>query len=73
VKSFSSIAKPLTQLTQIDQEFIWDEPQEQAPILKQSIRAQPFQLHTDWNILWLRAMLTQLDGDGQEFVVAYAN
>jgi hypothetical protein len=30
LKNFNSIAKPLTRLTHIDQEFIWDEPQEQA-------------------------------------------
>jgi hypothetical protein len=30
VKGFSIIAKPLTQLTNIDQEFIWDEAKEQA-------------------------------------------
>jgi hypothetical protein len=28
VKGFSSIAKLLTRLTQIDHEFTWDEPQE---------------------------------------------
>jgi hypothetical protein len=28
LKNFNSIAKPLTRLTHIDQEFIWDEPQE---------------------------------------------
>jgi hypothetical protein len=30
VKGFSSIAKPLTQLTQIEQKFIWDEVQKEA-------------------------------------------
>jgi hypothetical protein len=49
VKRFSSITKPLTLLTQIDQKFIWDEAQEHAfqklkaklssaPILKQPIQ-----------------------------------
>jgi hypothetical protein len=48
VKGFNNIIKPLTQQTQIDQKFIWDEAQEQAfqdlkaklsstPILKQLI------------------------------------
>ncbi len=30
-------------------------------------------MHVDWNTLGLGAMLTQLDDDGQEFVVAYAS
>jgi len=30
-------------------------------------------LHTNWSILGLGAMLTQLDNDGWEFVVAYAS
>jgi hypothetical protein len=48
MKVFNSIAKPLTQLTYIDKEFIWDEAQEHAfqklkamfssiPILRQPI------------------------------------
>jgi hypothetical protein len=84
VKCFSSIGKLLTRLTHIDQEFIWDEPREQTfhelktrlsltRILKRPIRGQPFQLHIDWSTLGLKAMLTQLDGDGRKFVMAYAN
>jgi hypothetical protein len=49
VKGFNSIAKPLTQSTQIEQLFIWDEAQKQAfqelkaklslsPILRQPIQ-----------------------------------
>jgi hypothetical protein len=30
VQGFNSIAKLLTQLTQIDEEFIWDEAQKEA-------------------------------------------
>jgi hypothetical protein len=30
-------------------------------------------LHIDWNTLGLGVVLTQVDDDGQEFVVAYAN
>jgi hypothetical protein len=71
-------------LTQIDQEFIWDEPQKQAfqklktkftsnPILRRPVQGRPFQLHTNWNTLGLGVVLTQFDNDGWEFVVAYAN
>jgi hypothetical protein len=34
---------------------------------------RPFQLHINWSTLRLGAVLTQLDDDGQEFVVTYAN
>jgi hypothetical protein len=44
-----------------------------APILRRPIRGHPFQLHIDWNMLGLGAMLTQCDDEGKEFVVAYAN
>jgi hypothetical protein len=30
-------------------------------------------LHIDWSIVGLKTMFTQLDDDGQKFVVAYAN
>jgi hypothetical protein len=44
-----------------------------APILRRPIRGHPFQLHTDWNMLGLGAVLTQCDDEGKEFVVAYAS
>ncbi len=80
----NNITKLLTRLTQIDQEFIWDEPQKHAfqklktifssnPILRQPIQGRPFQLHTNQNTLGLRVVLTQFDDDGWEFAVAYAN
>jgi hypothetical protein len=45
----------------------------EAPILRRPIRGRPFQLHTDWSMLGLGAMLTQCDDEGKEFVVAYAS
>jgi len=33
----------------------------------------PFQLHTDWNMFRLGAMLTQKDDHGKEYVIAYAS
>jgi hypothetical protein len=32
-----------------------------------------FQSHTNWNIVGLGVVFTQLDDDGQEFVVAYVS
>jgi len=43
------------------------------PILKSPIRGHPFQLHIDWNMLGLGAVLTKCDDEGKEFVVAYVN
>ncbi len=44
-----------------------------APILRSPIRGHPFQLHIDWNMLGLGAVLTQCDDERKEFVVAYAS
>ena len=84
VKGFSSLAKPLTKLTKIDQDWQWEDEQEQtfqelkarlnsAPILRRPICGQHFQLHTDWSDVGLGAVLTQRDDEDKEFVVAYAS
>jgi hypothetical protein len=44
-----------------------------APILRRPIKGHPFQLHTDWNMLGLGAVLTQCDDERKEFMVAYAS
>jgi hypothetical protein len=44
-----------------------------APILRRPIRGRPVQLHTNWSMLGLGAVLTQCDDEGKEFVVAYAS
>jgi len=44
-----------------------------APILRRPIRGHPFQLHTNWSMLGLGAVLTQCDDERKEFVVAYAS
>ncbi len=70
VKGFSQIVKPLTSLLKVDQEWHWGEEQERAflelkaqltsaPILRRPVRGRPYQLHTDWSMLGLGAVLTQ--------------
>ncbi len=44
-----------------------------TPILRRPIKGRPFQLHTDWNMLGLGAVLTQCDDERKEFVVAYVS
>jgi hypothetical protein len=44
-----------------------------TPILRRLIKGRPFQLHTDYSMLGLGAVLTQCDDEGKEFVVAYAS
>jgi hypothetical protein len=84
VKTFSAIAKPLTMLTRLDQPWIWGDEQEaafgqlkdrlaSAPILRRPIAGRTYQLHTDWSTLGIGAVLTQMDDDGKEFVIAYAS
>jgi len=84
VKGFSAMAKPLNMLLKLDQEWQWGDEQERAfvelkarlvvaPILRRPIRGCPFQLHTDWSMLGLGAVLTQCDDEGKEFVVAYVS
>jgi hypothetical protein len=69
VKGFSALARPLTMLTKGDQPWVWGEAQKKAfqelkdklsttPILRRPIRGRPFQLHTDWSMLGLGAVLT---------------
>ena len=84
VRNFSVIAKPLTQLTRTGQDWKWEPAQDaafealkkalgSAPVLRRPDTRRPFQLHTDWSMLGLGAVLTQKDDDGKEYVIAYAS
>jgi hypothetical protein len=44
-----------------------------ALILCRPIAGRTYQLYTDWSYLDIGAMLTQMDDDGKEFVIAYAS
>jgi len=42
-------------------------------VLRRPDARRPFQLHTDWSMLGIGAVLTQKDNDGKEYVIAYAS
>ncbi len=65
-------------LLKLDQEWQWGDEQERtfvelkarlvvAPILRRPIRGRPFQLHTDWSMLGLGALLTQCDDERKAY------
>jgi hypothetical protein len=71
-------------LTRLDQPWIWGDEQEaafgqlkdrlaSAPILRRPIAGRTYQLHTDWSTLGIGAVLTQMDDNGKEFVIAYTS
>jgi hypothetical protein len=81
---FSLLAKPLTQLTQADQEWMWSLDQERAfealkrilgstLVLRLPDAQWPFQFHTDWSILGIGVVLIHKDDDSKEYVIAYAS
>lgn len=84
VPNYSSIAKPLTLLTKLEESWRWEAPQQEAfRLLKSYLAAAPrlvrpnpdlpFELHTDWSNNGLGAVLVQRDEHGMEHVVAYAS
>lgn len=84
VPNFSEIASPLTRLTRKRVAFHWDDACEQAfNSLKQSLLTAPilsfpenegmFILDTDASAFGLGAVLSQIQGQGEEKVLAYAS
>lgn len=85
VRSFSSIAEPLTQLLRKDQPFVWGIKQQIAfdtmkmhltsePILRMPREDLPFILYTDASSLAIGAILAQIHPEtGLEHVVAYGS
>ena len=83
IPHFSTIAKPLTKLTEKNQEFHWGPEQEeawaelkrkllQAPILSYPDPKGEFILDTDASAYGMGAVLSQVQG-GQEKVIAYGS
>ena len=84
VKGFSKIAKPLNELLKKGKQFEWTESQQKAfeelkekliqyPILSYPDYEKEFILITDASGRGLGAVLSQLNGDGKEIVIAYAS
>ena len=83
IKDFSSIAKPLTQLTEKERDFVWGTAQEEAwldlkrrlvnaPILAYPDPQLSFILDTDASGFGIGGVLSQVQ-DGEERVIAYGS
>ena len=84
IKDFATMAKPLHRLTEKGVTFTWTLECEQAfnflktqltsaPILALPNWSRPFILDTDASDMGIGAVLSQLQQDGSEYVVAYAS
>jgi hypothetical protein len=84
VQDFSTSAHPLYALLKKDVAWTWSEEAQETfntlkeklskfPILKRPDFSKVFILHTDWSALGIGAILSQLDEEGKEYVIAYAS
>ena len=84
VKNFSSIAQPLFKLLEKDSVYKWNEDCQVAmdtikekltsePILRHPDFNREFTIQTDASYQGLGAVITQVDNNGNEYVVAYAS
>ena len=84
IEDFASLAKPLHRLTKKGREFTWTQESDQAfNTLKQKLTSAPvlalpnwsksFLLDTDASETGISAMLSQVQDDGSECVIAYAS
>jgi hypothetical protein len=84
VRNFSLISRPLNLLTQKGVPFLWTSDQQQAfetlkqqlvsaPILARPDPNKPFVLDTDYQLVAIAAVLSQVGSDGLEHPVAYAS
>jgi hypothetical protein len=84
VQNFSTIVHPLYALLKKDVACTWSEEAQKAfntfkeKLSEFSILRRPdfnklFILHTDWNVVGIDAILSQLDEEGKEYVIAYAS
>jgi len=84
VQDFSTITHPLYALLKKDVAWTWsDEAQEAFNTLKEKLSEFPilrrpnfnkvFILYINWSVLSIRAILSQLDEESKEYVIAYAS
>ena len=84
IKDFASLAKPLHRLTEKGREFTWAQESDQAfntlkqkltsaPVLALPNWSKPFLLDTDASETGIGAVLSQVQDDGSECVMAYAS
>src|SRR3954453_2227418 len=84
VRDFSKIAKPMLNLLKQDVPFLWEEQQQtsfeelkqrlmEAPILQYPDFTKPFVLYPDASGTGLGAVLSQIDEEKRERVIAYAS
>ena len=84
IRNFSSIAKPLYDLTKQNRDFCWTEETQRSfnklkecltspPVIKHPSFTDPFVLHTDASDFAVGAVLAQNDDHGKEHVIAYAS
>ena len=84
IKDYAKISLPLNKLTKKDVQWSWTEECESAfkmlkekitssPVLRIPDLSKPFKLYTDASGLQIGAVLTQVDEEGNEYVVAYAS
>ena len=83
-KDFAHIARPLHRLTERNASFIWTDECQVAfdelwkrlclmPVLAYPTFSRPFILDTDASNVGFGAVLSQVDKDGQEWVIAYGS
>jgi hypothetical protein len=84
VQDFSTIVHPLYALLKKDVAWTWSEKAQEAfntlkekllelPILRRPNFSKVFILHIDWSALGIGDILSQLDEEGKEYVIAYAS
>jgi len=84
IKDFASLAKPLHRLTEKGTQFKWTKESEtafntlkqkltSAPILALPNWSKPFTIDTDASETGIGAVLSQMQDDGKECVIAYAS
>lgn len=84
IKDLATIAKPLHKLTEKTARFQWTQQCQEAfdelrhkltttPVLAFPDYSRPFVLETDASVTGLGAVLSQVDDEGREHVIAYAS